>query len=133
MPNFNNFSLIVLPGNGDYRCIIESVNGCFSDSSNLVRISSAGLGDKSLLSSVKLYPNPSATCSFFIDTEASERRIKEVKMWDALGGEIPLKQNERPSENAIWRVEAPGSVPGVYYVLIMFSDGSIQTTNVIFS
>lgn len=132
MPNFSNAPLIVVPGNGDYRCIIESVNGCFSDSSNLVRISSAGLGDKSLQSSVKLYPNPSATRSFFIDTEASERRIKEVKMWDTLGGEIPLKQNERPSENAIWRVEAPGTVPGVYYVLIMFSDGSIQTSNVIF-
>jgi len=132
MPNFNNFSLIVVPGNGDYRCINESVNGCFSDSSNLVRINSAGLGDKRLQSSVKLYPNPSTTCSFFIDTESSERRIKEVKMWDALGREIFLKWKDELSENAIGRAEAPGSVPGVYYVLIMFSDGSMQTAHVIF-
>ena len=98
--------------NGNYYVIVTDVNGCASDTSNIITVLSTGAVTKENFE-VKFYPNPAKST---LTLESSNENYK-ISFTDALGKNIYSKLIQNKREN----IDLSSLAPGIYFVRFSYN------------
>lgn len=105
-----NEPYIVPSVNGNYRAIVDSTNGCLSDTSNTYNWTHVGLGKIDLLNQTLIYPNPSK--GLFTILAAVDC---ELMVYDVLG---KVNYSGLLQANQANQINLNQATPGLYIIKI---------------
>ncbi len=105
---------------GNYYSIVTDINGCISDTSNVLYIAVTGLSDLSDNNNIHIYPNP-ANDNITIENTSLNNKDEMISIYN-IQGQLLIQQ---PMLRTKINIDISGFAGGMYYVKVKTEEGMV--------